>query len=113
MSNFIDSMININNSVPVTPSTALMHIDDSPYCWVILAYHSELDHHLYEGFFLIFSLSGKFLNSNSQIYIGRKKIIFTQKKIFWPKTSLSEKRFGRTLARSPFFTTVRISVFTP
>lgn len=48
MSNFIDSMININNTVVINPASALSHVDDSPYCWVLLAYHSTLDHALYK-----------------------------------------------------------------
>jgi len=48
MSFFIDNMLNINNTVVINPASALSHVDDTPYCWVIFAYHSTLDHALYK-----------------------------------------------------------------
>jgi len=48
MSNFVNSMIRINNTIPVTIASALSHIDESPYCWVWLAYHTEHDKNIYK-----------------------------------------------------------------
>ena len=52
VSNFLDEMINIKNSVTITPASAVTLIDDSPYCWVFLAYHSKYDVGIAKGIFL-------------------------------------------------------------
>ena len=39
--NFVEYMINIAHAIPVTPVTALNIVDESPHCWVFLAYNSD------------------------------------------------------------------------
>lgn len=46
--NFVDYMINIKNAIALTPQTAIKILDETPYCWVILAYNSD-DNELYAG----------------------------------------------------------------
>jgi len=36
-------MINVPNTMPVTPHGVYKYVDDSPYCWVIMAYDSDED----------------------------------------------------------------------
>jgi len=36
-------MINVPNTMPVTPHGVYKYIDDSPYCWVMFAYDSDED----------------------------------------------------------------------
>merc|ERR1711973_35318 len=43
---FVESMLSIPNSVIVTPPSAVRIIDETPYCWHILAYNSDTDHNL-------------------------------------------------------------------
>ena len=38
-------MLNINNVVPLTPVSAFQIMDDVPYCWIILCYDSNSEHH--------------------------------------------------------------------
>ena len=45
---FVTQMINIPNTIPLTPDGAFDIMDDSPFCWAILAYNSN-DNELYEG----------------------------------------------------------------
>lgn len=44
-SNFVNKMLNINNVVPLTPVSAFQIMDDVPYCWIILCYDSNSEHH--------------------------------------------------------------------
>jgi hypothetical protein len=48
---FINSMINIPETIPLTPDAAFSIMDESPFCWVVLAYNSN---HLefYKGKFM-------------------------------------------------------------
>ena len=43
---FVESMMSIPRTVIVTPPTAVKIIDETPYCWAILAYDSNNDHNL-------------------------------------------------------------------
>ena len=43
---FVEKMINIPKTIIVTPPTAVKIIDETPYCWAILAYNSNKDHNL-------------------------------------------------------------------
>ena len=36
-------MLNIPNTMPITPHGVYKYVDDSPYCWVIYAYDSDED----------------------------------------------------------------------
>ena len=45
---FVSKMINVPNVIPITPDTAFAILDDSPFCWAILAYNSDKNE-LYEG----------------------------------------------------------------
>ena len=36
-------MINLPNTLPITPHGLYKFVDDSPYCWVIFAYDSDED----------------------------------------------------------------------
>ena len=45
---FVSKMINIENTVPLTPDGAYNIVDDSPFCWAILAYNSDHDE-VYKG----------------------------------------------------------------
>lgn len=36
-------MINVRNTMPITPHGVYKYVDDSPYCWVMLAYDSDED----------------------------------------------------------------------
>jgi len=36
-------MINIPNTMPITPHGVYKYVDDSPYCWVMFAYDSDED----------------------------------------------------------------------
>lgn len=36
-------MINVKNTMPITPHGVYKYVDDSPYCWVMFAYDSDED----------------------------------------------------------------------
>jgi len=44
-------MINVKNTMPITPHGVYKYVDDSPYCWVIMAYDSDED--IESGFYSI------------------------------------------------------------
>ena len=40
---FVEAMIDIPGVVTMTPVSAIKIIDETPYCWTILAYNSAKD----------------------------------------------------------------------
>ena len=44
-SNFVSQMVNLDNVVPLTPVSAFHIMDEVPYCWIIVCYDSNSEHH--------------------------------------------------------------------
>jgi len=45
---FVGKMINIENTVPLTPDGAYNIMEDSPFCWAVLVYNSDHEE-FYQG----------------------------------------------------------------
>ena len=44
-SNFVKQMVNLNDVVPLTPVSAFHIMDEVPYCWIVVCYDSNSEHH--------------------------------------------------------------------
>jgi len=43
---FVEEMINIKTVIPITPVEAIHILDNSPHCWILMAYNSYEDDNL-------------------------------------------------------------------
>ena len=79
-------MVNLDNVVPLTPVSAFHIMDEVPYCWIVICYDSNSEHHPAGQYItvlytlpqpvLIFSL-GRFLNF--RLFSIEKSDSWTQK----------------------------------
>ena len=74
--NFVNFMINLDSTIPLTPPTAIEILDETPYCWVILTYNSDTEE-MYKGLVKTKAYSKNFFNLEiKELAVGLKEYFY-------------------------------------